>query len=321
MQQWPAALRQSVAAAGVDVGRNRVVGRRQAKDGTLKLLLKLLDTGDLVECVGIPASNAGGGERLTVCVSTQVGCAQGCSFCATAKMGLVRSLTLDEVLDQVLQVQDAIGRRATNVVFMGMGEPLANYDVSVRAVRALNQQLGIGMRNLTLSTVGVPGTISRLAAEDLQATLAVSLHAPNQRLRESIVPAAKAYKLTELVQDCRNYVLKTGRRVTFEYCLLRGINDSPQHAHELAKLMRGWQCHLNVIPWNPIDEADFRTPRARDVDAFIAALGPGLSATVRQTRGAEEAMACGQLRVTAQQLADARRAAPDTPAAMLAQQE
>jgi 23S rRNA (adenine2503-C2)-methyltransferase len=192
-----------------------------------------------------------------------------------------------------------------------MGEPLANYDVSVRAVRALNQLLGIGMRNLTLSTVGVPGTIARLAAEDLQATLAVSLHAPNQRLRESIVPAARGYQLRDLVQDCREYVLKTGRRVTFEYCLLRGVNDAPQHAQELAELMRGWQCHLNVIPWNPIDEADFRTPRARDVDAFIAALGAGLSATVRQTRGAEEAMACGQLRVNSQQMADARRAAAD----------
>ncbi|MFS8908134.1 23S rRNA (adenine(2503)-C(2))-methyltransferase RlmN, partial [Synechococcus sp. OH2] len=214
------------------VGRSQVVQRIESRDGTVKLLLQLAD-GELIETVGIPTA-----KRLTVCVSSQVGCPMACNFCATGKMGYRRNLKLHEILDQVLTVQEDFGRRVSHVVFMGMGEPLLNRDTVVQAIRRLHQDIGIGQRHITLSTVGVPRQIPWLAEQNLQVTLAVSLHAPNQELRQQLIPSAAHYPLEALIRDCRDYMLRTGRRVSFEYTLLAGVNDLPLHARQLARLLQ-----------------------------------------------------------------------------------
>ena len=252
-------------------------------------------------------------RRFTVCVSSQVGCAMRCSFCATGRQGFRRNLTTAEIVNQVLALEDLFDRRATNVVFMGMGEPLLNLREVLRAHRCLNRDVGIGGRYFTISTVGVPNTLSKLAAHRLQATLAVSLHAPNQILREKLVPSAKAYPLEALLKDCKLYKQTTGRRVTFEYTLLAGENDSPEHAKALAKLLRshvGRGCHVNLLPWNPVggggesgDGENQETtvlhhrPSKTAVKRFTDALSleKGITYTVRRTRGLEADAACGQL--------------------------
>ncbi|MFQ3585935.1 MAG: 23S rRNA (adenine(2503)-C(2))-methyltransferase RlmN [Cyanobacteriota bacterium] len=278
------------------VGRSQVVQRTEARDGTVKYLLGLTD-GQLIETVGIPTS-----KRLTVCVSSQVGCPMACDFCATGKMGYRRNLELHEILDQVLTVQEDFGRRVSHIVFMGMGEPLLNRDTVVRAIRSLNQEIGIGQRHITLSTVGVPRQIPWLAQQDLQITLAVSLHAPNQELRQQLIPSAVHYPLASLIQDCRDYMLSSGRRVSFEYTLLGGVNDLPIHARQLAELLRsasqaGVQLHVNLIPYNPISEADYQRPHPTRVEEFVRQLEQyHVQASVRQTRGLDGNAACGQLR-------------------------
>ena len=248
-------------------------------------------------------------RRFTVCVSSQVGCAMRCSFCATGRQGFRRNLTAAEIVNQVLALEELFDRRATNVVFMGMGEPLLNLREVLRAHRCLNRDVGIGGRYFTISTVGVPNTLSKLAAHRLQATLAVSLHAPYQELREKLVPSAKAYPLDALLEDCKLYKQTTGRRVTFEYTLLADENDSPEHAKALGKLLRshvGRGCHVNLLPWNPVgagDEADqqpdvhHRRPSKTAVKRFTDALAleKGITYTVRRTRGLEADAACGQL--------------------------
>ena len=241
----------------VRIGRSRVFHRAIATDETVKYLLEL-DDGQIIETVGIPTE-----KRLTVCVSSQVGCAMGCDFCATGKGGFVRHLSPSEILDQILTVREDFGRRVSHVVFMGMGEPLANLDSVVRATQAIGRDLEIGARNITISTVGLPGKIRQLAAHKLQSTLAVSLHAPNQKLRSQLIPTAKAYSLQALVGECRDYVRQTGRRLSFEYALLAETNDLPEHAEQLAQLARGFQCHVNLIPYNPIREAPLPPPRSR----------------------------------------------------------
>lgn len=288
---FPKAWRQTMAA--VPVGRSQIHYRAVARDKTVKYLLKLAD-GQIIETVGIPTA-----KRLTVCVSSQVGCPMACDFCATGKGGFVRNLTRAEIVDQVLTVQEEFGRRVSNVVFMGMGEPLLNLDAVVGAVRSLNEDVGIGQRNLTISTVGVPGRIRALAAHQLQVTLAVSLHASNQSLRETTIPSAKHYPLTALLDDCRAYVQETGRRVTFEYTLLAQVNDTETHAAELAGLLRGFQSHVNLIPYNPISEVDYRRPSGDRAQDFLEQLEElGIAASIRQTRGLDADAACGQLRAS-----------------------
>ena len=204
-------------------------------------------------------------RRFTVCVSSQVGCAMRCSFCATGRQGFRRNLTSDEIVNQVLSMEDVFGRRATNVVMMGMGEPLLNLREVLRAHRCLNRDVGIGGRYFTISTVGVPNALSKLATHRLQATLAVSLHAPTQELRERLIPSAKAFPLDALLEEVRMYRKATGRRVTFEYTLLAGENDSEDHARALAKLLRskvGRGCHINLLPWNPVAEQTTRDRRS-----------------------------------------------------------
>jgi 23S rRNA (adenine2503-C2)-methyltransferase len=273
------------------IGRSTLHYRSVAPDGTVKYLLQLHD-GQIVETVGIPTA-----KRLTVCVSSQVGCAMGCNFCATGKGGFLRHLQPHEIIDQVLTVQEDFQERVSHIVFMGMGEPLANLDNVVTAIECLNQDVGISQRSMTLSTVGIPGKIHELAQHKLQVTLAVSLHAPNQKLRTELIPTATHYPIADLMAECREYVQTTGRRLSIEYILLAGVNDRPELARELAQHLRGFQTHVNLIPYNPIDEADYQRPTPKDIKTFVQALEQQhIAVSVRYSRGLEADAACGQLR-------------------------
>ncbi|MFN6559827.1 MAG: 23S rRNA (adenine(2503)-C(2))-methyltransferase RlmN [Nostoc sp. ChiSLP01] len=279
--------------AEIPIGRSSLHYRSVAPDGTVKYLLRLAD-GQIIETVGIPSDN-----RLTVCVSTQVGCPMACDFCATGKGGYKRNLARHEIVDQVLTVQEDFQQRVSNVVFMGMGEPLLNTENVLAALKCLNQDVGIGARLLTVSTVGIRDRIRQLAQHHLQITLAVSLHAPNQALREQLIPSARAYPLEDLLAECREYVEITGRRVTFEYILLAGVNDLPEHALELSKRLRGFQSHVNLIPYNPIQEVDYKRPNRDRIQAFLNVLKQQqIAVSVRYSRGLEADAACGQLRAS-----------------------
>jgi len=274
-----------------DIGRSHIDYFNTAPDGTRKYLLKLKD-GLIIETVGIPTA-----KRLTVCVSSQVGCIMGCDFCATGKEGFTRNLKAHEIIDQILTVQEDFGRRVSNVVFMGMGEPLLNLPEVIKAVQSINKDIGIGARSLTISTVGLPQKILELAQHQLQITFAVSLHASNQQLRQTLIPSANHYPLKQLLEDCREYVNITGRRVTFEYILLSGVNDLPQHAQELTQHLRGFQTHVNLIPYNPISEVDYQRPTPERIKEFSKLLEQhNIAVSVRHSRGLEADAACGQLR-------------------------
>ncbi len=286
-KQWREAIAQ------VPVGRSTLHLRSAARDGTVKYLLQLAD-GQIIETVGIPSA-----RRLTVCVSSQVGCAMGCDFCATGKGGFLRHLACHEIVDQVLTVQEDFQQRVSNIVFMGMGEPLLNLPNVMAAVRSLNEDVGIGQRSITVSTVGIPHKISQMAEYQLQVTLAVSLHASNQQVREQLVPSAKHYPLQALLADCRQYVATTGRRISFEYIVLAGVNDHPEHAAELARSLRGFQSHVNLIPYNPISEVDYQRPTDAQLQQFLDILKKHhIAASVRRSRGLDQDAACGQLRAS-----------------------
>ncbi|XP_034597881.1 uncharacterized protein [Setaria viridis] len=295
----PKAFREALLGAGWTVGRSPVHHAVTASDGTTKILLKLEDN-RLIETVGIPVDDdSKGSSRLTACVSSQVGCPLRCSFCATGKGGFARNLRPHEIVEQVLAIEEMFKHRVTNVVFMGMGEPMLNLKSVLEAHRCFNKELKIGQRMMTISTVGVPNTIKMLASHKLQSTLAVSLHAPNQKLRETIVPSAKSYPLGALMDDCKSYFLETGRRVSFEYTLLAGINDEKEHAEELAELLHtcGGGYHVNLIPYNPIEGSEYKRPYRKVVQAFVDALeARKITVSVRQTRGLDANAACGQLR-------------------------
>jgi 23S rRNA (adenine2503-C2)-methyltransferase len=275
------------------LGRSTIHYRSVAPDQTRKYLLRLAD-GLIIEAVGIPTS-----KRLTVCVSSQVGCPMDCDFCATGKGGFTRNLKAHEIIDQVLTVQSDFEQRVSNVVFMGMGEPMANIEEVVSAVNSLNHDVGIGARSLTVSTVGIPGKIQQLAQHRLQIVLAVSLHASNQTLREQLIPSAQKYTLNHLLDECRDYVQVTGRRVTFEYVLLAGVNDLPENAKELTQCLKGFQTHVNLIPYNPISEVDYQRPKSHRIREFTAILEQAkIAVSVRYSRGLEADAACGQLRAS-----------------------
>lgn len=279
--------------ADYPIGRSTIHYRSVAPDQTRKYLLRLQD-GLIIESVGIPTA-----KRLTVCVSSQVGCPMDCDFCATGKGGFTRNLKAHEIVDQVLTVQEDFEQRVSNVVFMGMGEPMANINQVVPAVKSLNQDVGIGARSLTVSTVGIPGKIQELAQHKLQIVLAVSLHASNQTLREQLIPSAQKYSLNNLLDECRDYVQVTGRRVTFEYVLLAGINDLPENARELTQCLKGFQTHVNLIPYNPISEVDYQRPNHHSIKAFSDILeAAGIAVSIRYSRGLEADAACGQLRAS-----------------------
>ncbi len=237
-------------------------------------------------------------RRNTVCLSTQVGCAIGCPFCATGQSGFVRDLSPGEIVGQVLHFARRV-ERVTNIVFMGMGEPLANYEATWQAVRILTDPrcFGLGARHLIISTVGLVPGIERLSKEPLQVGLAVSLHAPNDPLRDRLVPLNRRYPLAPLLAACREYVERTGRRITFEYALIEGLNDSSQQAEELALLLEGLLCHVNLIPLNPTPDCPWRGSSRKRASAFRKALSErGVRATLRLGRGVEIQAGCGQLR-------------------------
>ena len=262
------------------------------RDGTIKALAKLTNGGHPIECVLLPDK-----KRVSVCLSTQAGCPMACAFCATGTQGLTRNLTAGEIVAQFLLLQSLSSRRISHIVLMGMGEPLLNYEATLKAIRILNAECGIAMRHITLSTVGIVPNIEKLAEENLQLTLAVSLHAPNDALRTRLVPVNKTYPLDRLMPACRRYAEHTGRRLTFEYVLLRGVNDEPEHARELARLIKGMGAAVNVIPYNPTSVAEpFGRPEPARIAAFRKALeDAGVVVTQRKERGRQIAAACGQL--------------------------
>lgn len=300
MSNVPEALRIQLSGK-YQLGRSTVLVGQRSKDGTAKLLLELND-GARVETVGLPYP-----DRMSCCVSTQVGCPIGCVFCATGMGGYTRDLTAGEIVDQVLTVQedirfergeaDARKCRIDHVTFMGMGEPLLNYEVTVKAMRLLNKEVGIAVRQLTVSTVGfVPG-IHRLAEEEMQCTLAVSLHAPTDDLRRRLIPGMTAWSVAELMKTCREYVQRTRRRITFEYLLLDGVNDGVAEAVELARLLHGLNCHVNLIPCNMVSGLTFRMSPREHIQAFRNVLeDAGIQVTQRMQRGSDIDAACGQLR-------------------------
>ncbi|MHB8718032.1 MAG: 23S rRNA (adenine(2503)-C(2))-methyltransferase RlmN [Candidatus Dormibacteria bacterium] len=297
--QLPATMRAALAPH-LDFTTVAAVEETEADSGrTVKLLCRLHD-GQAVETVAMETPARGTRRRrATVCVSTQVGCAVGCPFCATGRMGLRRSCTAAEVVDQVRAAAGALQARGlgpvTHVVYMGMGEPLAAYATTIGSLRVLTGAAGISPRRITVSTSGVVPAIDRLAAEGLAVTLAVSLHAATDELRNRLVPLNRAHPLGELLPATRRYARRTGRRVSLEWCLIGGVNDSAEQARALRAAARACRAHVNVIPMNRIDGSPWGPPSAASERAFLAELGD-VTLTVRDTRGATASAACGQLR-------------------------
>lgn len=293
MTDLPQALRRRLADVA-RASRLRALARSDAShDLTTKVLAGLAD-GRTVETVLMRYDDG----RRTACISTQVGCGMGCTFCATGLAGLARNLSAGEIVEQVLLIEREAGERITHVVFMGMGEPLANYEATLKAVRLLNAPYGprIGMRNLTISTVGLVPQIRRLAQERLQLVLAISLHAGHDDLRSQLVPVNRRWPIADLIAAARDYQAATGRRVTFEYVLMAGVNDHDLHARQVSALLAGWGAHLNVIPWNPVYGMQFRRPAPHEVHRFVGLVRrAGVAATIRIDRGVDIAAACGQL--------------------------
>ncbi len=295
------------------------VALRSADGSTDKTLFRLSD-GELIETVLMRyAADGHRKSRKTVCVSTQAGCALGCTFCATGQQGFVRQLTVGEIVAQVIHMQriaraedqaeiDAGARTrgemqgVTNLVFMGMGEPFANYESTMAAIRVINdgQGVNIGARHITVSTVGLVPQILRLANEDLQVNLAVSLHAPDDETRSATMPVNKRYPIGDLISACRTYVEKTNRRIFFEYVLLAGQNDSLQHALKLGRLLKGMMCHVNLSPVNPTGDGPYQRPKATGAPAFQRELAKmGVPSTIRSQKGIDINAGCGQLRARA----------------------
>ena len=265
-------------------------------DETRRYLLQLED-GNIIESVLMKYHHG-----YTVCISSQVGCAMGCAFCASTRGGRVRSLSAGEITGQVLAVQKDLGARISNVVLMGIGEPLDNYDEVLRFLKIVNHPLGLGIghRHISLSTCGLADRIKMLADEELQITLSISLHAPNDEKRSAIMPVNRRYPIAELLEACRYYIEKTNRRISFEYTLIRGVNDTPQEAEELLRLLRGMLCHVNLIPVNPVAETGFSQGSRKSVEQFQKRLEDGgISATIRREMGADISAACGPLRASA----------------------
>jgi 23S rRNA (adenine2503-C2)-methyltransferase len=291
MTDLPKGLREFLEREFV-VGRGRVVAKQEGLDGTTKVLLELSD-GQRIESVFLPYLG-----RSSACLSTQVGCPVGCAFCASGAGGFVRNLDAGEIVEQVLALQDETGERVGHVVLMGIGEPLLNYDETLRAIRLLNQEVGIGERRITLSTVGIPEKMDRLAQERLQITLALSLHAPDDATRSKLVPLSHAHTVRRLLDSLKAYIARTGRKGTIEYVMLKGVNDSPWQARELAGLLRGTMVGVNLIPNNKADtKARFEAPSRAEMMRFRKVLEEaGLPVTLRMRKGDDIEAACGQLR-------------------------
>lgn len=290
MTDLPASLRASLEET-VKVHSAKVVTHVKSPDGTVKYLLEMED-GERIESVLLPYE-----DRVSVCVSTQIGCAAACVFCATGMCGFSRNLTAGEIVDEVLLLQHEGNQRVSHVVYMGMGEPLLNYDNILKSIHLLNDDVGIAMRHMTVSTVGITPRIRKLADEKLQITLAISLHAPNDSLRRKLVPISSKYPLSELISACRYYTDITHRRITFEYLLIDGVNDSLTQAHELAILLRGMLCSVNLIPFNAVEGLEFKRSSKEHIRAFRSVLeDAGITVTQRMEKGHSVSAACGQLR-------------------------
>lgn len=282
------------------INQLKEITRAKSKDGTVKFLFELEDNKE-IETVFLPYQDG----RNSICVSTQVGCGMGCNFCATGQQGLERNLTTGEVVSQLLKVQQLMGSNGydpsliSNVVFMGMGEPLANYDNLLRAINILNceEAFNISMRRITVSTCGLVPQIKRLADKKLQLVLAISLHAADDKIRSEMMPINKRYPLEELIAACEYYLKKTNRRITFEYALVDGVNNRRQDAENLAQLLSGLLCHVNLIPVNPVKKLGLTRPNRQAIKEFKEILDRhNIQATVRQERGKDIEAACGQLR-------------------------
>jgi 23S rRNA (adenine2503-C2)-methyltransferase len=277
-----------------DVATPAIVSDLKSIDGTRKFVLELADT-RRIEAVFIPDTPA-----MTFCISTQVGCAMGCGFCLTGKMGLVRNLTAGEITGQVRVLANATGmlEHPFNIVLMGMGEPLQNYDNTMKALRMLHDQHGLAVspRRVTLSTVGIVPGLDRLAAEPLMPNLAISLHATTDEQRSELVPPNRKYSLGNILDACRRFPLKKRNRITFEYVMLDGVNDTPEDARRLAKLLSGIKAKINLIPLNPAPGIPYRRPSDAKVDRFAQLLADRhLTVSVRKSRGQDIRAACGQL--------------------------
>jgi len=303
IKQLPKTFREALVDKGFTIGSTKEIHRIESKDKeTTKLLLGLKDETPIESVLmQYPPKKIFGHPRSTICVSTQVGCAMGCVFCATGQMGFDRNMKAEEIVGQVIhfaKILDAKNQHVTNIVFMGMGEPLANYSETIRAVKLLTHPrgFGIGQRNITISTIGIISGIDRLADENLQIGLAISLHAPNDKLRQWLVPTAGPNSVKDLINAGQRYFLKTGRRVTFEYALIEDVNDSREIATDLAVLLKNNGSHVNLIPLNPT-AGDFKRPIRKNVLEFERILyNSGVNCTVRVEKGSEISAACGQLR-------------------------
>jgi len=294
MTNLPKSLREKLKAEAT-LGVLDLAAEQRSDDGTMKRLYRL-DDGQLIEAVLMPYDD----DRRTACISTQAGCAMGCVFCATGQMGFARHLSADEIFEQAAHFAAELeveGDRLSNVVLMGMGEPFHNYDESLKTIRRLMDDLGIGARHITVSTVGLVPQIRKFADEGLQVRLAISLHAATDAERAALLPVNKRWPLSELMDACREYIDKTGRRVTFEWALINGETDTPEQAHALGKLLKGMLCHVNAIPLNPTEGYAGGPSAVAATDEFQRILESyGVSMTVRVRRGIDIDAGCGQLK-------------------------
>ena len=262
-------------------------------DGTIKYLLQLND-GNFIESVIMRYKHG-----ITICISTQVGCRMSCNFCASTIGGLVRHLSAGEILDQVVFIQKDIGERISNIVLMGIGEPLDNYNNVIKFLKNINHPAGIniGYRHISLSTCGLVDKILELAEENMPITLSISLHAPNDEIRSKIMPVNKAFNVNKLLEACKTYIRKTNRRISFEYSMIAGVNDSYESALELGTKLKGMLCHVNLIPINKVEEREYSKSTSRQIQVFKAQLEKmGIATTVRRELGGDINASCGQLR-------------------------
>ncbi len=286
-------LRQSLGDASY-IGKLEILDKLVSEiDGTVKYLFKL-DDGNAVESVLMEYKHG-----LTVCLSSQVGCRMGCKFCASTGIGFVRNLSAGEMLDQVLSIQKDSGERIGNIVIMGIGEPLDNYKNVVKFLRLVNDPAGlnIGSRHMTISTCGLVPELIKLSKENMQINVSISLHAPNDNIRSEIMPVNKKYPIDKIIEACKIYTGETGRRITFEYAVIAGLNDSRENALDLAHRIKGMLCHVNLIPVNPVQGTDFRQSTRQLNMQFKEILEKyGIETTIRRELGSDINAACGQLR-------------------------
>ncbi|MDK8277240.1 23S rRNA (adenine(2503)-C(2))-methyltransferase RlmN [Peptostreptococcus anaerobius] len=293
MKNVPKSLRDKLRDKSI-IGNLDIELKLESNIDNTKKYLFLLNDGNIIETVAMDYDS-----RLTVCVSNQVGCRMGCNFCASTIGGLSRHLEAWEILDQIMKVQEDLGKRVSNIVMMGSGEPLDNFDNSMRFLKLVNEKngLNIGNRHITLSTCGLVDRILELADMQIPINLAISLHSPYDEERKEIMPIAKKYTIKELMDACRYYISKTNRRVTFEYALIKDKNNTDREAKKLVELLRGMLCHVNLIPINPIAERDYEKPNIEYINKFKNYLDKNrIPVSIRNSMGSDISGACGQLR-------------------------